>query len=287
MFVERFINGPHGRLNLATGPGDVHETPPLVMLHGVARRWQDFVAVAPVLAGRWRLHLSDFRGHGKSEPAAGWYRVVDYVRDAVAVVKQIGERPVVLYGHSLGALVAAATAAELGGAVRAVVMEDLPLGMLGSRIHETPFGPFFERLRDVVRRGGAVPEMSRRLADIPFDLPGSTQSVCLGELRDAATLRYQARCLSQMDPEVLDPLVEGRWMEDYDQEEVCRQIRCPALLLQADQSLGGMLSDEDARRAEAAMADCTRISLPGVGHDMRAGAGETLTRIVVAFLESL
>lgn len=275
------------RLNLAVIEHADPAAPRLLFFHGVTRRWNDYLELMGAVAPRYSISALDFRGHGKSDRTPGAYRVVDYVRDAVAAVQQCRERPVALYGHSLGALAAAGAAAELGGAIRAVILEDPPLCVLGRRIHETPFGPFFQRLRDVVRQGGSTPEISRRLAEIPFDLPGRAESVRLGELRDAATLRYQARCLGQIDPGVLDPLVEGRWMEDYDHEEVCRRIRCPALLLQADQAMGGMLSEADARRAEAAMADCTRIYLPGVGHDMRAGAPEKVQRVVVAFLESL
>ena len=74
---------------------------------------------------RWHLHLIDHRGHGGSGRAPGQYRVVDHVEDALTVLNWLG-RPAVLFGHSLGALVAAAAAAARPELVRAVVLEDPP-----------------------------------------------------------------------------------------------------------------------------------------------------------------
>src|SRR5437762_336652 len=58
------------RLNVASGPDS---GPPAVLLHGVARRWQDFLPILPALTLRWHVHAIDFRGHGRSGRAAGAY----------------------------------------------------------------------------------------------------------------------------------------------------------------------------------------------------------------------
>src|SRR5688572_19527459 len=85
--------------------------PPLVFFHGVGRRGIDFLSLVPPLSTRRHLHLIDLRGHGGSGRAPGRYAVVDHVEDALAVLAWLG-RPAVLFGHSLGALVAAAAAAR-------------------------------------------------------------------------------------------------------------------------------------------------------------------------------
>ncbi|MFM8583958.1 MAG: alpha/beta fold hydrolase, partial [Planctomycetaceae bacterium] len=81
------------------------ESPDVIFLHGVTRRWQSFLPIVAPLAVRHRLELLDLRGHGASGRASG-YRVIDYVGDVVERLGQLAA-PVVLYGHSLGAMVAA------------------------------------------------------------------------------------------------------------------------------------------------------------------------------------
>src|SRR5262245_50089317 len=85
--------------------------PPLVLWHGLARRWQDFVPVLPPLAARWTVTAVDHRGHGKSARMPGGYTVPDYVADAVGLLQRGEPTPAVLYGHSLGAIVALGAAA--------------------------------------------------------------------------------------------------------------------------------------------------------------------------------
>src|SRR4051812_17283980 len=102
MITEGTLDAAGLKLKVAStaGPGS-----PLLFLHGITRCWQDFVTLLPPLSLRWQVHALDFRGHGKSGRAPGSYRIVDYVQDAAAVLCSLRE-PVVVYGHSLGALVA-------------------------------------------------------------------------------------------------------------------------------------------------------------------------------------
>ena len=93
--------------------------PTLLMLHGVTRCAEDFKPIFDLLAPHWRIVAPDHRGHGGSERATG-YLVTDYVADAVRFVRDELAAPVFIHGHSLGAMVAAAVAAELPALVRGV-----------------------------------------------------------------------------------------------------------------------------------------------------------------------
>ena len=67
------------------------------------------------------------RGHGKSDRAPDdQYHNIDYARDVIAFLKHIGE-PVVLIGHSLGAMTAIIVASQYPEGVRALVLLDPPL----------------------------------------------------------------------------------------------------------------------------------------------------------------
>lgn len=271
-------------LNFATGP---RSGPALVFFHGVTRRWQSFVPLIPALSVRWHIHALDHRGHGRSARAKFGYLVRDYVRDAVAFVQNQVQGPVVLYGHSLGAMVAAAVAAELPQQVRAAILEDPPFDTMGPRITQSALLSYFAGVQPFAESTLPVGALARQLAEIPLTTPGKAGSVLLGDTRDIASLRFTASCLKQIDREVLAPIVAGRWLEGFDWAAVVAKVTCPALLLQADLSAGGMLTDEDAAEAERVMPDCARIRLPKVGHLIHWLQTETCLRFVQSFLESL
>lgn len=271
-------------LNVAVGP---LAGPPLVLLHGVGRRWQDYLTIVPPLSMRWHVHALDFRGHGLSARRPGEYLVVDYVRDALALVRNVATRPAVVYGHSLGAMVAAAVAAEAPESVAAVVLEDPPFDTLAMHIKQTQYFAMFQGFQTLARRERSVRGLSASLADLPVGLPGQPAPVRLGSLRDAASLRFLARCLTQLDPEVFTPLLAGLWLDGYDRDAILRRIDRPVLLLQGNHSLGGMLPDADADEVAALLPDCTLIRMSQVGHQIHAQATEATLRHVTSFLESL
>lgn len=283
MFEQLRFRTEEADLNVAEGPA---HGPPLLLLHGVLRCWQDFAPLLPALSARWQVHALDHRGHGRSGRTPGNYLVADYARDAVSYLGQFNQ-PAVLYGHSLGAMVAAAAAAAAPQAVKALVLEDPPFDTMGPRIARTSFHSLFVAYENLLGRSRSVPELARELAEVRVTTPGADKSVRLGDVRDAASLRFSASCLAKVDPQVLAPIVAGRWLEGYDRSRVLAGIRCPVLLLQADESAGGMLVDSDAAEAQQAIADCTLIRVPGVGHLIHWSAIETTLRLVLPFLESL
>src|SRR5690349_8662599 len=101
--VEFIVEGPAGGLaGESLGDG-----PPVVLLHGVSatRRYVLHGSKALARAGFQQVTY-DARGHGRSDPASpkAGYAYVDLVADLEAVVDaQVGERPFILGGHSMGA----------------------------------------------------------------------------------------------------------------------------------------------------------------------------------------
>lgn len=283
-FNETLISISTGKRNLVTS---YDSGPPLVLMHGVTRCWQCYTPILPALTPRWTISGLDFRGHGKSERVNNSYRVVDYVEDGVALLNEHFNSPVVLYGHSLGAMVVAGVAAAVPDKVRAVIMEDPPFETMGSRIRKTALLSYYTGVSALLSKGLPVAELSRALAEVTFQHPETKETFRLGDFRDATTLRFMAHCLNQIDPTVFDPIIEARWLEGYDLSQIASAIQCPSLLLQADSEVGGMLFDVDADRFTELSADCTRARLDGVGHLIHWTHVGELLRHVIAFLESL
>lgn len=271
-------------LNFAEGPGN---GPPLILLHGVLRQWADYASVLPVLTSRWHVFGIDFRGHGKSSRLPDQYFVVDYMRDVATFVNNQLRQPVVIYGHSLGAMTAVHVAAEMRDHVKAIVLEDPPFQTMGSRIRETQYFSQFSGILRLLSDSAEVGKLAADLAELQIDVPGKDSFIRFGDLRDSAALRWFATCLSQVDPAIIEPILAGRWLEGYDVDRLIQRVRCPTLLLQADRQAGGMLTDEDASFMQRTIRDCARIRFPGVGHSIRWSAFESWQRVVLSFLESV
>ena len=257
---------------------------PLLCLHGVTRCWQSFLPLIPTLALRWQVYALDQRGHGKSDRANGYF-AIDYAPDAVRFLRDEIKRPAIVYGHSFGAMVAAAVAAEAPDLVRAVILEDPPFDTMGARIKSYALYPYFIALESLAGNEMGVPQLVESLGAIEINtLNGKT---ALGNLRDASALRFTAKCLRQLDPAVMAPIVQSQWLKGYDLQTIANRIQAPTLLMQAHANAGGMLTDEDADFLEQTIADVTRVRISGVGHQIHTAAPDTALRIVLGFLESL
>jgi len=284
MFQEQRLQLEDRTLSLGVGPVS---GPPLVLLHGVLRRWRDFAAVLPMLHTGWHVHGLDFRGHAGSSWTPGQYRVIDYVSDGLAVLDRCLDQPAVLFGHSLGAMVATAAAAMRPDRVRALVLEDPPFATMGKNLYDDVLASLFRGFQSSLEPGVSTPELARRIAKIQLVSARSTEVIRLGDIRDAASLRHSAACLNKIDPEVLQPIVAGKWLDDYDLAAFLPAIRCPVLLLRGDPRAGGMLTKEDAAHFEQTVSDCCSIYFPRVGHLIHATATESLATVLLPFLESV
>ncbi len=269
MLTERAFDAGAVTLNYAEGPSS---GPPLVLLHALSARWQNFLPFIPSLGWRWHLYAPDFRGHGRS--GRGAYHIADYAQDTARFLREVVREPAVLLGWSLGATVAVQVAAELPEAVRAVVLGDpadpnLPAVLPGGGIHAV-----CDALRDLLRAGHTRDELIAALARTQ---PGA----------NAAALRASATALPQLDPDVLTSFIDGRVWDGYDHDALLARIGCPALLLQADPAAGGFISDALADHAASLLADCALVRWPGVGHNIHLPQTSAFVRVVTDFLESL
>lgn len=253
-----------GEPSLAITETGRSDAPTLLLLHGVTRTHGDFAPLLPTLERSWRILAVDQRGHGDSARGHG-YLVTDYVADAVGLVRAETTWPLVILGHSLGAMVAAGVAAAVPDRVHGIVLEDPPFDAMGGRIAGTAWQAQFTGMREAAERGGTIEELAAALAAIALPSPHG-DVVRLGAIRDAAAIHWSATCLARLDPAVLTPVVAGRWLAGYDMHGVAAAIRCPVRLLQADPKAGGALSDSDRDTFAATVADCTVERFTGAGH---------------------
>lgn len=274
---------PFGNISLNVFRG-AENGPPLVFVHGVLRCWQDFRPLFPYFGYDWTCHAVDHRGHGESERAGGDYEVLHYAGDIIQFIESQFEVPVVIYGHSLGAMVAAVAAAELGNRIAGAILEDPPFHTMGDRIAQTPLLSYFQGVRDVVNRYREPWEIGPALAEIEIVDPRTQTVNKLADTRSETAILFAAKCLSKVDPAVLDPIVEGRWLNQFDLETVTRAIECPVLLLQADPEAGGMLTDHDAALMKQIKPNLFHVKYPNAGHQLHWTRRESVVSDVTQFV---
>jgi len=247
-------------LNYAERPAS---GPALVMLHGGSGRWQLYSGMLAELAERCHVYAPDLRGHGKSGWVPWGYTIRDYVEDIAAFMRQVSG-PAVLMGHSLGGIIAVATASACPNLVRASIVADAPLDA-------STWGQFLQNTHGQLAAwralsGGAYPveEIERLLGDAPEG--NSTLREIFGE--GSPIIHELAERLYLHDPDMLGMLVEDyeNVAAGYDMETMLPAIRCPVLLVQADPSAGGALPDEDAQRALNLLANPTLMRFSGMNH---------------------
>lgn len=115
MFQEIWIksneNNLYGKLYLKNT-----EAPTLLLLHGLGFHSFEYDELAPLLLEQGYNCLSlDFRSCGKSDGRRGYWTLNDYVEDAKSALQYISENindRIGVFGNSLGATVAAYTAAS-------------------------------------------------------------------------------------------------------------------------------------------------------------------------------
>lgn len=281
--VERTLDTGEVQLNYAEGPAN---GPPLVLLHGLGRRWQVFLPVIPSLSLRWHIFAPDLRGHGKSSRVARGYHGPQYSEDISQLLRERVGAPAVLFGHSLGGMLAMWVAAHHPELVRALILGD---NMIVIRQLRNPmYTALFSGLRDLARAGGSTEQIAKGIGQIVLPVP-SSGSVSIRELpgNDEAYLLSWARCVQLADAETYEMTLDGSSIEGWDGEAILRGITCPTLLLQGTPELGGLMSDADVALASRLLPHHTHVKFRNLGHALFIQQPEPVLRAVTNFLESL
>lgn len=282
MLKEQKFQGPV-ELNYVEGP---KAGPPLLLLHGITQRWQEFIQIIPALAVNHHLYALDFRGHGRSARSPHGYRGEDYSADVVAFINQVIGEPPLVFGHSLGGMVSLYISATQPSCIRAQALGDSII--FGTDFTGTVLPSMFGQTRDMVKAHMSYEELRRALPDMKLESPvfgGVPMKMFPG--CDDAYLSAWARCLSQMDPEVLDMALDGTAFVGWHPAELIRKITCPTLLIQADPKMGGLMSDRDVQEIKAACPDTQVARMAGIGHSLHMYDAPAVVRALTNFLCTL
>lgn len=131
---------------------------PLVILPGITSPAITMDFVAKQLTDIVRPLVLDFRGRGLSDDGPE-YKIEDYADDVEALIRELClDRPILL-GHSMGARVAAATAARAASVLGGLILVDPPLSGPGRAPYPTTLEVFRSQLAQA-RRGTDADEVA-------------------------------------------------------------------------------------------------------------------------------
>lgn len=294
MIKERKIFVYSTELNYAEGPPS---GPPLLLVHGLPGRWQEFMPILPALVLRWHVYALDMRGQGKSGNTPNQYKSKFYIDDIIGFIQQSSNEPVILYGQSAGGLAALAVAAAIPESVAGVILGDSPIDMaaLNSWMTSEGFKYLFTAFQEIARQKDLTPkEMADKIAIIPFHDPVKNTTTYYNDRpgKDMVNIRELAAVFYEMDPGVLEYHASGRaseFLEAFEFDRYLKNIQCPMLLVQGDSDLGSMMTDEAVQHVKSILPTTEHVLLKGHGHDLGLGTWDvaSLLRVIVSFLNSI
>lgn len=273
---ERIFDAKSVRLNYLDYGSSSDQ--PLVMLHGGAWRWQEFLSLIPSLGQRWHIYALDLRGNGRSGWVPDAYRLQDFAEDNAEFVSRL-DAPAVLLGHSIGGVIALMVAARCPDKVKALIIEDVPLTLGNYRKIIDSSREMFDLWLSLKKSAQSEQELALALANAYKDYPGVT----------SAWILFFAGSLWQLDPTYFSALLHDfdSFTEGYDYWSILAKLDCPVLFLRGEPNLGAMMTDDEISWLQTNFDNVQCVRIDGVGHLLHL-QDEGQTRVLTAmraFLE--
>lgn len=95
---------------------------PVVLLHGLGSRGEDWAFQLPPLTPNFRVLTLDLRGHGDSPNGPGWPTVADMASDVCRLLREQSAGPAHVVGLSLGAAIGLQLGLDHPGSVRSLTL---------------------------------------------------------------------------------------------------------------------------------------------------------------------
>ncbi len=253
----RTLSPPPALLAAAFGHG-----PTIVLVHGLGSGAGHWLPTARILARRHHVVLVDLPGHGVSAMPDP-FSLERSAQALDAALARASREPVVLVGHSLGGLVAAAEACASPGRVRALVLI------------ETALRPQAE---------GA--ERRAALAALDRDYQGMLRQAYAAFGRDSAQGEALYREVAAMDPAVVKPWIRVAFTTDLSARMA--RLQCPLLVVLAPRSWpkGEPWVEAAAALGFGSVPRVRAVRVDSCGHFMMLDRPDELARLIGRFADA-
>lgn len=310
-YVEKSVTLCRGiRLAYAQGPNRGRA---VLLLHAQSASWRNYGTVLPALAEQFHVFAVDIAGHGESDRTPDHYDAHTNADDIIAFIDEVVGGPVILSGHSSGGLIAALVAAKAPDLVRALLLEDPPLFSTEPERAPDTFNyvDLATPAHDFLAQDPGAPDAEMDFPSYYMAHNAWIRYFGSGGKRIAATAgkrrrKHPDRPLSlwflppsvnetvahmhRFDPRFADAFLALTWQRDFDQAATLGSISAPTILIHAnwrisdDGILEGAMTDDDAARALAALADA-RLERVDTGHGFHIARPAHFVRLLVRTAE--
>ena len=230
---------------------------PVVLVHGLAGQWQNWLENIPRLAQERRVLALDLFGHGASGMPKGKITIPGYGRSVQAFVEQLGLERVLLVGNSMGGFVASEVAIQAPEIVDRLVLVSAA-GISNANVFRAP-ALTIGRLAGTVAVWTAA--RHRSLASRPV-----TRHLAI-----ALVARHPARLAPDL---VWEGVMKGSGKEgfddafraciEYDFRDRLGEIESPTLVVWGEKD--AILSVRDAQEFERLIPDSRKVVMEDTGH---------------------
>ncbi len=247
--TSRWVRSGGIRLHALDYGGDL---PPLVVLPGITSPAVTMDFVARELTGLVRPVVLDVRGRGLSDDGDG-YGLEEYAEDTEALITGLGlDRPL-LFGHSMGARIAAVTAVRAKVPLRGTVLADPPMSGPGRGPYPSTLEAFRQQLAEA-QLGTDANEVAAFWPTWP-----------------RRELELRARWLSSCAEEAITATHHGFEHEDF--FDWWRLVPAPAAMLYGAES--PVVTPAGVEEAAGANSAAALYGIPKAGHMIFWDAPET------------
>jgi pimeloyl-ACP methyl ester carboxylesterase len=258
--------------------------PWVVLLHGLTANAHSFDGLVEAgLSPRFRVVSVDLRGRGLSDKPPSGYSMAEHAADILGLLEALGAGPVVLGGHSFGALLSLYIAAHWPERVSRVLILDA--GFTHPQVREL-LKPSLERLGKELPSMEAHLEAMRRMPYLQGLWDETLERYFRADVEEREDGTVRARASPRAIAEAMERLLAEPWLEIFS------RVRQPALLLNAPQGFGppgtpALLPREKALETARALPDCRCVEVPGNHYTMVFGgnAGHVAKAITDFLLE--
>lgn len=259
--IMKKVKGDGVKINLAMWEGSLG---PILCVHGITANCRCWDVLADVLAPEYRILAMDLRGRGRSEKLAKGYNLEKHLRDMNALMDDLGIDRVVVMGHSLGAFIGLAFAAQYPQRVDRLILVDGG-GDLSKKQMDNVFQgikPALDRLTMVFP---SVSDYLTAMKQAPYIQPWSAEIEGYYRYEIEST---EGGVRTNIHPSHIAE--EANNIRKVKSAAFYSQVRCPVLVLRAPQ---GLFSDDDILLPEDVIdrmvreiPDARRFDVDGMNH---------------------
>ena len=259
--VMKRAQGDGIQIQLAAWEG---EGQPILCVHGLTANCRCWDLIASSLVPENNILAMDLRGRGLSDKPSAGYSLQHHIRDIFCVLDDLKQERIVLMGHSLGAFISLAFAANYPERTEKIILMDG-----GGQLTQDQWDKFTLAIKPSLDRLGQVfPSFEAYVANMklaPFLQPWSQ---ALEDYFQYESEAVEGGVRSRINPANIQEEVQN--IQQEVPSEYFSKVTCPVLILRATD---GIFSKDDLVLPESAVdrmvseiPEALRVDIKGTNH---------------------